>query len=150
MTIEINTDDLTLYLVNLINRTVRKKNCNTKYNKYVKRCLSYQSPNAFLTRGSCEVNNSICNWSRNNPVLIICKIHYRVYIYCISIIFKIIIPLSFSILDNSPILCKCWGVDADNAIVSPIASWNPDKKKRQLSLDRLFSCNFKFIIESNK
>lgn len=25
MTIEINTDDLTLYLVNLINRTVRKK-----------------------------------------------------------------------------------------------------------------------------
>lgn len=56
MTIEINTDDLTLYLVNLINRTVRKKNCNTKYNKYVKRCLSDQSPNAFLTRGSCEVN----------------------------------------------------------------------------------------------
>lgn len=36
MTIEINTDDLTLYLVNLINRTVRKTNCNTKYNKYVK------------------------------------------------------------------------------------------------------------------
>lgn len=38
-------------------------------------------------------------------------------------------PGSSATSSNRPIDCRCFGVETDNAITSPIASWNPKKEK---------------------
>jgi len=40
------------------------------------------------------------------------------------------VPVSFSSLSRRPIVCRCFGVDTDSDMTSPIASWKPEEKNK--------------------